>query len=700
MIVDRVKAAVYALSIAILIVTTENAFSNEFPWTEDDYYQSYREHGFGWENNQLGISDEVPFPWKPVGYDELEGLITAARSEFKLSKSGMFKSIYHDGIEFIENVQLIGNTSNGKLDFSKGEIKTIVLDQKIVFESNLDNSALQATLIVEYHYDGFSRITIVIDPVAPLVLEELYLRMSIHNMDKAVYSKYIEYDYVKQKFDRGSVSTSSKFIEDKINDKFSPVFSLENDKVGLEFISETNKNYSVKRNNDVISVVKSKDKYDVIYTMVNKSLPIHKKTSYQTAVFLFGAREKSDEVYMISSKNASEHKKGYASLCCLDIVYFGNKNRLPYDILGLPRLSESEVSAMIEELSTLESIAKGYAPYSTLHIFSTEVKELEFYGKNWNSNKARVGSWGDKYSRKPSMQPVSLESKSIGDFIIHTHVEEIRKRGLKAVYHDVTGMTTLPYTMAKMLTEGEIREGKVYFPFYGFREFAKRYWAAVKNVNSDISIIWHTGAILPKSISTFTDSVVFGESFHFLFSSTTVNKEFPHYNPDYFSVNPALFYGPLSQKNGFSYKLLPQIVRKNVPEFNKAIFRRKSRQALAFALLNRYPVWGTRLMKAEYKKYIKMIDRFDGFDDAGFKRLQLNMPDHGGNLDIAIYEKGLAGLYVIVNRSDVPVPRKHVKAMLARAVDNKHELTIVNSDGSMLQPFDYVVFGSGEWTNR
>ena len=288
------------------------------------------------------------------------------------------------------------------------------------------------------------------------------------------------------------------------------------------------------------------------------------------------------------------------------------------------------------------------------------------------------------------MQPVSFEHKSLADFMLHRHTRAIKEQDLRAMYFDIAGMTSLSTTMERALTQEQLESGSVYYPFFGLREFAKRYWKVVKDITPDFEIFWHTGAVLPKSITTYTDFMIFGESFHYMFSGETTNSEFDKYNPDYFALNESLFRGPLSQKNGFSYMIIPQLSRKDKPKFTKDILANKTRSLLAFALLNRYPVWDTKLASKVYTNLLRQMDKFGGLKNAHFERSEILVPAVEGALDIALYEKDAKKFLVVVNRLAVSIDQNRISELVMEEYGN--DLSLINSDGETIQVKDFVVF--------
>ena len=595
-----------------------SCFADDPVWTKSEYYKKYQEHGYPWENSNVGVDLKVPSPWGPIETNVFENSYSAGASVFQFDNQVLPTKIKLKDKDILAKPITLTIKSDGQ-KFQIGRKATIgnITEENIVLNAVDSVVGMNVRSTVELQYDGFLLVTVELEASESVEIDLLQLNVGLSIDGDVVYSRYIDYDYVKQKFDRGTLSQSVKKIDSQINDKFTPHFTIENSEYGIEWLAETNSSYSLTNEADAVSVTKDDAGVNLNVTMVNKKKAVNRKIAYQFALFVIPSREGTlDEKFYVSRENGRSFNKDFSKACCIEPVYFGTRRRIPFEIDGLPNIAKSEEgrSFVENELPQISSVGGGYAPYTAMHLVSTQNEALAQYKKLWEASSIRR----KRKSLVPDKLPVSYEHKSIADFVIHNHSDAIVSQDLKSIYHDVAGMTSLKKTMKRILSKKQIRDGVAYYPFFGFREFAKRYWKVVKSLNPDMEIVWHTGAILPKSISTYTDKIVFGESFHFMFSSLTTNEEFPEYNPDYFALNKILFEGPLKQKNGFSYMILPQIIRKENRKFSTDILRDKTRSLLAFSLLNRYPVWGTRLLFSEYRKLLKYIDRFGGVGSADF----------------------------------------------------------------------------------
>ena len=139
--------------------------------------------------------------------------------------------------------------------------------------------------------------------------------------------------------------------------------------------------------------------------------------------------------------------------------------------------------------------------------------------------------------------------------------------------------------------------------------------------------------------------------------------------------------------------ILPQIIRKENRKFSTDILRDKTRSLLAFSLLNRYPVWGTRLLFSEYRKLLKYIDRFGGVGSADFNLSSITLDQ--GDLDVAVYQRGRQKLIVVVNVDHNAIELSEVELLLAGKFGKN--IYLVDSENTSLQPSDYLLFADGDW---
>lgn len=683
--------AVRFMFCALLTVTHSQLFADDPVWDATEYYNSYLEHGYDWENLEEGVDSTVPPPWSDISVSDNNSIVEFGGGEIHFEDSLLPEKILVNDKNILSNpIQITLKTGDAvHLVGNENLVHKPTSASKFSASSVQEFGSLSVETTLEFQYDGFMLYTLEFLSDTNTTIDGLELDMKLDLEERGVYSRYIEYDYVKQKFNRGSLRKAISDIDREINSEFTPMVSLENSDYGLEWIAETNSSYSLKQDNDAIFVSRAADGVYFKLTMVNQPLVVGEGRKFQFALFPFPSRESSgSNTLLVSRKDANSFRQAFGKYCCVNPVYFGNQRRISFETVGLPKLSNKD-SKSLDELSLIDSIGKSYAPYTALHMLSTSVEELKDYVNLWESSESRTGGWGGKNSGIPSMQPVSFEHKSLADFMLLRHTEAIREQGLRAMYFDIAGMTSLSKTMERTLTASQLESGFVYYPFFGLREFAKRYWKIVKSIAPDFEIFWHTGAILPKSITTYTDFMIFGESFHYMFSDETTNAEFDKYNPDYFALEESMFRGPLSQKNGFSYMLIPQLKRGDKPEFTKKALRNKTRSLLAFSLLHKYPVWDTKLSSKEYISLLRHIDKFGGLHDAKFKRDELIVPTINGVVAVAEYSKDKKKFMVVVNRSDRPIDRTQIADLVKKKYGE--ELSLINSFSEITQVNDFIV---------
>ena len=668
-------------------------FADDPVWTKSEYYKKYQEHGYPWENSSVGVDSNVPSPWSPVEANVFENSYSAGASVFQFNNQVLPTHIKLKDKDILAKPITL-TIGSGEQKFHVGRNATIanLAEESVVLDAVDSVFGMDVRSNVELQYDGFLLITVELQANAPVEIDLLQLDVGLRIEGEVVYSRYLDYDYEAQKFDRGTLNQSVKTIDSPIKDKFTPHLTIENSEYGIEWLAETNSGYSLVDEFDAVAVTKDDSVVNLNVTLINKKKLVDRKTAFQFALFVIPSRDATlDDKFYVSRQNSHSFKKSFSKACCIKPFYFGTRRRVPFEIDGLPGIAKNEDgrSFIENELPQISSVGGGYAPYTTMHLLSTQIEALAHYQKLWEASSIRR----KRLSLVPGKLPVSYEHKSIADFVIHNHSDAIVSQKLKSIYHDVAGMTSLTATMERILSREQLQDGVAYYPFFGFREFAKRYWKVVKRLNPDLEIVWHTGAILPKSISTYTDKIVFGESFHFMFSSLTTNEDFPEYNPDYFALNKILFEGPLKQKNGFSYMILPQILRKENRQFSKDILKNKTRSLLAFALLNRYPVWGTRILFSEYRKLLKYIDKFGGIGSAEFTLSYIRSTQ--GDMDVAVYQKGMQKLFVVVNVDQEPVTVANAEQVLKEKFsENLYKIDAAKNE---FQPFDYMLYAEGGW---
>lgn len=132
---------------------------------------------FPWENNQLGISDEVFPPFKNLEYTK--NSIKSVMNQTAFSKEGFYSSVVADGKELLSSpVNLQYKDASGKNSLKV--VSSGFVSQKAntgVWKSVMKGNDFTLENLVETDYDGCSKFTLTLEPVSGKtpVIREMYL---------------------------------------------------------------------------------------------------------------------------------------------------------------------------------------------------------------------------------------------------------------------------------------------------------------------------------------------------------------------------------------------------------------------------------------------------------------------------------------------------------------------------------------------
>ena len=653
-----------------------------------------------------GTDLAVPAPDRvPLRFRAEERSASVALADYSFASGGLVDALVVDGEPLLSAPAVLALEANGARFVPEGEtLETVSVDDHALVlgtRTRLDGLAVDLRLNLES--DGFLLVTLVIAPLDKAIgrIDSLVLTLPLAKGAGRVLNRYATYDRLKERFDRATVFTNVETVDSPVRHAFSPVVSLESEQYGIEWMAETDAHHSLADEGDALVAAPSeRGGIDLKFTFVNESMTFEDPIAYQFSLFPIpgrpGSQRRADDI-IVSSIDAGTFVKRYGKYEHLRPIYFAHWSRVPFSRIGQPLLSARREDRVVVERTraALEDAGRGYMPYGSMHLMDARTEELRRYVHDWAAAPERDGAWADRAGRPVGMRGVAFDDATLGEFMIGTHMEALDDPLVVALYQDVAGMDRLGITRQRAVREKGLPEEALYFPFFGLRQYVAAYRARIKARRADVRIVFHTSSIVPKAIATHADAVVVGETFHFLFRAEEDSGPTTGYKPDYFAVPRVLLDGPLRQKNGFEYVLLPQLVRtRNRIRPPAEILSRQTRSLLAFAFLNDYSVWGTKLSGLEYRTYLDALERFGGLDGSTLVRRTVDAPG-GGRLEIGVRRRGTRELMLLYNAGPIALEPQMLDgdSALARAFG----LALGGTRGTgALPPGDYrfVVDGS------
>lgn len=596
----------------------------------------YPDQGFAWENTALGFTDDVPVGFQSLVYEQ--GIIKIGPVELDLQSSLFPSSIKHSGIELLKTPIRLQMSARG-IPLPQTSFES-TLTHKSKTTATVVNTAQYAAVsiksIIEVDVDGFMTISVSMTPTGTLKIDELQLVIEMNSAHATRYGKYLEYDFVSQKVVRSSILGASGQIksEPKIF-SFNPVIWVGDKSLGIELLTPTNSHHFLSNSSNSHTIRKTQNSTLWTNQIIDKVFALNSPLNFKFGLFTTGAKiQKSvSRSTLFTSRSSSTNTQDKFHRVHIG-HWRGDQSRVP----GVPVPDIDDYASLTAYNKLRKKLAKNkiaYAPYSALHLLPTSLAEMDVYRAKWSAENARDGSvaWKQKLQIENPIQPVSLDSQSIQDFVLHTHKTEQLRRPTDGMYFDVASMTSIKHSTQRYVRSQTAlnNPSSVYYPIFEHRQFVKRYWVMMKEMNRDFLIIHH-GSQFSRYTYPWIDAAVFGEYFHNFFESVPMTKRRTKissrqnlqyatpskYVPDYQSLDNNILSSLGDRHDDTAHVLLPQVVKFNETYLDKnpELFESWTESALAFWLLNDSRLWNTRLHHPTVRKVLTALSKFHEFNSA------------------------------------------------------------------------------------
>ena len=511
--------------------------------------------------------------------------------------------------------------------------------------------------------DGFVGNTIKIIPRKRTTINSLKIKIKLNKEFATSFEKYFPYDFVKQQVIRKDGEHDNQSLDSSFSLPFTPIMWFGNSAVGLEILMENNISYSLLDPNKTNQIDVNESYIQLTHTIIDKPVRINKPLVYNIGILPTPTKDKNKQPrnFLLTSKS-----KRVSSESKFSEIHIGHWKRDGFPFPGIPELAEPgspERRIFDRKKNKLNKQSIIYIPYSALHIMVSTLPELVEFRKEWASGNANKGSihLQSKINHPRPSQPVTLESQSIQNYLLHKHTTYQSENGSKGIYVDVAMPNQVRFTTRRKIsqTDNRFNRSAVHFPIFSHRAFLQRYWSTLKEQSSDFLIVHH-GNKLPHYAQSFIDIAVIGESIHTRFmkrrniSRKKINGKQAfsnpeNYEPNYLSLSPLDFPGIGTLNSGTRQAIIPQIVKFNDDYLaeNPEIFEKWTRSFIATALLNDMQMWNTRLKSGTFKKIIKSLEKFPEYASAKFTSNPLSFND--SEIKNSIYSGKETSLLVLVN---------------------------------------------------
>ena len=457
-----------------------------------------------------------------------------------------------------------------------------------------------------------------------------------------VYSRYAEYDFLKERTRLGSLVDSVKWLpEGKTITPYTPVLSVENLQCGLELIFPSNHHEPGTSDFRGISISHNQSdvNFDWYIDLEGSDYSDNVINRFQFGMFSFCDSDSSEKKSNVVIYPIAAYPRVQSWLSDLtpniDIMAFFTWKRFPVEQIGLPvvNLESTRIKSFSEQIKTLVNNRVKPIFYGALHGLSSLDPKLRDNSENWASDDSRRSGWTQ--FNKTKLQPVTLESASLQAHYIDK-IELAWSQGFtESAYLDLGMPTRTKYTTARAFENSSKTKGLKFTPLFHQWAFLKELSERKRAINTEGRIILHSGMIVPRFLAQHVDNVLVGEPLWREFSKD--GKE--NYKPDYNKLPETLVRYYWGKRNFGEPILLPILTNRYKTKLRKKSDRNVSKKRnerlllksetedlVRFLLASELQLWTSGTDIEVVRDYLLGIDWLGGSFGTDYCVIPLNGP--------------------------------------------------------------------------
>ena len=657
-------------SIAVLALTVLAAGAGKADDAGRLEAAAYDEQGYPWENNELGLTSEVPEPWSPVRRNG--GALEVWGRTYELGAGVLPRQVTTQGqAVFVAEPGLSVVVDGRAVTLGEARVAS-TSDRQVILRSSASGEGFEMQASATLEYDGLWLVDLEIRPKGDRIrLDELTLRLPLDAGLAQVFSRYLQYDYLDQVVDRDDMGNSYGALDEAVALPFNPSVWFGNRGGGIEWICETDYGWSSAEGerDAVIEATPGEGLVEVVVKVVSE--PVELGEVYRLRFGLYPTPVKPlREDWRLKRIVSQDVMPGRLDPKVLDVYGIIMPGAVPLKYPGLPVLEASEpdqlslpsrpertwvkepVKHVQQTVERMRGKGVHFVIYGALNFMPAHMPrgEWEHYDRLWRTHpkgydaQAREGvnyersqpfrgggtnrTWGRAQNIPDdgslTILHVSPEHRSYRDFIVWNYVEAIKRYGIEGLYFDAGA----PNVMAVNpdLPYGEhVQNGGQHYPFFAQRRLMQRLWVACKGLDPDFFMVGHNPK-LPAIISAYYDMALTGEALTASFrsddwSSAKAGEDLKAYRPDY-SIFPEWLFsiGYAHDAFGTANIMLPMVLADNHrlmqehPELSEAY----TRSMLARTMVYDIPFYPANMDMPMAEEVGKALQRFRWLKDVAF----------------------------------------------------------------------------------
>lgn len=375
---------------------------------------------FEWEGTTLGLSDRVTQPYTPIVADVKNRTFSVTLRDYVFNEEGLFDRIDAAGgrrkNSLLRNPIILEGIQNGNAIQLKSDSFSVdrVVPGRVEMTSIGKLGSIDYTLDAYLEYDGYYRVKLNLsgdnpsDEIDSLQLtiplwdgvDTLYMQRANDKRGTGKYGNVPEGD--------GVVWSSDELIPYEDWKSFCPIVFLGNGDKGVWWFAEENRDWVMNEQTPVVQVVRTKDGYDLVITLIAETAGFEKAREFEFAFLVDPVRKTPNERSWAWGKTPYQHNT-------FGFRYWGDSvdgfAMSDESLVGLKALFTSPEWSMSEEHKANKRA--HYSPYFRDKYYNTvgnEGQKMVLYGSGQMTGlgneafKTFGGEWLGKTNWKPKPQ--------------------------------------------------------------------------------------------------------------------------------------------------------------------------------------------------------------------------------------------------------------------------------------------------------
>jgi len=531
---------------------------------------------FGWEGNTLGVTDQVPQPWKPL---KLKGsAVEYWGGKIDFEGSCLPAQITSHGVELLSRpVGLKVRLGSGPVTLSSSGAPQpgAVTEASVKLATSAETPQLTVRCDHTVEFDGMIRTDMTVTARQAARIESLTLEVPLRAEAAGYYRRFYVYDFEAMKADKGDLIQAAGSTRQGWAIPFSPYVWIGQPAAGLEWFCETDQAWRPWGRPDALAL-KPGDKEVVLEAhMIGQPQSLRAGDTWQVTFGLSPTPSRPRVANWRSYRwggrmDGPRIEVDTATHNVFAIFWINEPQGLALEYPGMPW--PENPTAFRPAKAELERERIRYVPYGSLFKMDTTVPEWAAYGSSWSGGRQMVG-WKSRRGESQGSS-VDISAPTFQDFLVYTYAEMVRQYNIDGLYFDFGAPGLNPINPNQ--PEGRLAEQGIYYaPLFALRNLYKRLYVATEGQKPGFLTIVH--GRLPAMCGSFINANVGGEGFQDLFNHSGLPAGQAQrtmagqawYVPDYVATLPVDWFVAEFGRNVSEFPLLiPEITKQNKPYFN------------------------------------------------------------------------------------------------------------------------------------